>query len=97
MWYNEQICPGCHHGSVPLRDNVKLTHKVKGLSVCPLSHVRLFVTLWAVVLGISRQEYWSGLPFLPAGDLPDPGIEPVSLVSHASGRAAGVFRKILVV
>ena len=25
----------------------------------------------------SRQEYWSGLPF-PPGDLPDPGIEPVS-------------------
>ena len=22
-----------------------------------------------------RQEYWSGLPFLPPGDLPDPGIE----------------------
>ena len=29
----------------------------------------------------SRQEYWSGLPFLPTGDLPDPGIEPVSLVA----------------
>ena len=25
-----------------------------------------------------RQEYWSGLPFPPPGDLPDPGIEPVS-------------------
>ena len=24
----------------------------------------------------SRQEYWSGLPFPPPGDLPDPGIEP---------------------
>ena len=30
------------------------------------------------VLGFSRQEYWSGLPFLSAGDLPDPGIEPGS-------------------
>ena len=29
-------------------------------------------------MGFSRQEYWSGLPFLPAGDLPDPGIEPRS-------------------
>ena len=28
--------------------------------------------------GFSRQEYWSGLPFPPPGDLPDPGIEPVS-------------------
>ena len=30
------------------------------------------------VHGISRQEYWSGLPFPSPGDLPDPGIEPVS-------------------
>ena len=27
-------------------------------------------------MGISRQEYWSGLPFPSPGDLPDPGIEP---------------------
>ena len=26
-------------------------------------------------MGFSRQEYWSGLPFPPPGDLPDPGIE----------------------
>ena len=30
-------------------------------------------------MGFSRQEYWSGLPFPPPGDLPDPGIEPTSL------------------
>ena len=29
----------------------------------------------------SRQEYWSGLPFPTPGDLPDPGVEPESLVS----------------
>ena len=29
-------------------------------------------------MGFSRQEYWSGLPFPPSGDLPDPGIEPGS-------------------
>ena len=29
-------------------------------------------------MGFLRQEYWSGMPFLPPGDLPDPGIEPVS-------------------
>ena len=29
----------------------------------------------------TRQEYWSGLPFPTPGDLPDPGIEPVSLAS----------------
>ena len=30
-------------------------------------------------MGFSRQEYWSGLPFPPPGDLPDLGIEPMSL------------------
>ena len=29
-------------------------------------------------MGVSRQEYWSGLPFPSPGDLPDPGIEPGS-------------------
>ena len=32
-------------------------------------------------MGFSRQEYWSGLPSPPPGDLPDPGIEPVALTS----------------
>ena len=46
------------------------------------------MTPWTVArqaplsMGFSRQEYWSGLPF-PPGDLPDPGIEPVSPVSPA--------------
>jgi len=31
------------------------------------------------VHGISRQEFWTGLPFPPPGDLPDSGIKPVSL------------------
>ena len=31
----------------------------------------------------SRQEYWSGLPFPPLGDLPNSGTEPASLVSPA--------------
>ena len=31
--------------------------------------------------GFSRQEYWSGLPFPAPGDLPNPGIEPESLMS----------------
>ena len=34
-------------------------------------------------MGFPRQEYWSGLPFPPPADLPDPEIEPVSLVSPA--------------
>ena len=53
------------------------------------SHVRLFATLWTVArqaslsMGFSRQEYWSGLPCPPSGDLPHPGIEPASLMSLA--------------
>ena len=34
-------------------------------------------------MGFSRQEHWSGLPCLPPGDLPHPGIEPKSLSSPA--------------
>ena len=30
-------------------------------------------------MGFSRQEYWSGLPGPPLGDLPNSGIEPISL------------------
>ena len=46
-----------------------------------LSHVQLFATLWTVAyqapppMGFSRQEYWSGLPFPPPWNLPDPGIK----------------------
>ena len=40
-------------------------------------------------MGFSRQEYWSGLPCPPPGDLPDPEIEPMSLTSLAL--AGGFF------
>ena len=40
-------------------------------------------------MGFSRQEYWSGLPCPPPGDVPNPGIEPVSLMSPAL--AGGFF------
>ena len=51
------------------------------------SHVRLFATPWTVdcqdplSIGFSRQEYCNGLTCPPPGDLPDPGIEPESLMS----------------
>ena len=53
------------------------------------SHVWLFVTPWTVAhqtplsMGFFRQEYWSGLPFPPPGDLPEPEIEPAPLTSPA--------------
>ena len=51
--------------------------------------VPLLATPWTVArqaplsMGFFRQEYWGGLPFPAAGDLPDPGIEPESLLSPA--------------
>ena len=62
------------------------------ICACMLSHFslfRFFVTLWTVAhqaprsMGFPRQEYWSGLPFPPPGDLPDPGTERTSPASPA--------------
>ena len=56
---------------------------------CALSRVQVFATPWTVArqapssMEFYRQESWSGLPFPPPGDLPDPGIEPMSPVSPA--------------
>ena len=50
------------------------------------SHVQLCAILWTVArqaplsMGFSRKEYWSGLPFPPPGDLPEPGIKSTSLM-----------------
>ena len=55
----------------------------------------MFVIPWTVAhqtplsIRLSRQKYWSRLPFPPPGDLPDPRIEPKSLVSPAL--AGGFF------
>ena len=52
-----------------------ITHLLK-VKVKSLSRVRLFATAWTVAyqappsMGVSRQEYWSGLPFPSPGDLP---------------------------
>ena len=54
----------------------------KLLQSCPT-----LCNLWTVALqaplsmGFSRQEQWSGLPCPPPGDLPDPGVEAVTLMS----------------
>ena len=59
------------------------------------SCVWLFATSWTASFqaslsrGFSRQNYWSRLPFLPPGDLPNPEIEPMSLASPAV--AGGIF------
>ena len=57
---------------------------------CPI-----LATPWTVAhqallsMGFPRQEYWSELPFPSPGDLPDPGIKPMSLASPAL--AGGLF------
>ena len=54
-----------------------------------LSRTWVFAAPWTVahqaslVMKFSRQEYWSGVPFPLPGDLPDQGIEPMSLASPA--------------
>ena len=53
------------------------------------------------VHGFSRQEYWSGLPWPPPGDLPDPGTKPASpalqanslLLSHQECHRRGLLPK----
>ena len=65
------------------------------LHATSLSLVWLSVTLWTIgcqaslSMGFSRQEGWSQFPYLPPGDLLDPGIEPVSL--KFSALAGGFF------
>ena len=50
---------------------------IERVRVVVLGCVQLFATLWTIAhqtplsMGFSRQEYWSGLPFSPPGDLPD--------------------------
>ena len=74
------------------------------------SCVRLFATLWTVACqvplstGFSKQEHWSGLPFCPLEDLPDPRTEPAPpaaselqvdsfLLSHKGGSVGADWRQ----
>ena len=68
------------------------THRFRHMACCMpnhFSHVQFFVILWTVAhqaplsVGLSRQEYWSGLSYPPPGDLPHPGFEPVSFMCPA--------------
>ena len=100
LWF----CLGSFPKVSPYTSCNRLYLEIKGNEVCiqkvcvhatSLSRLRLFATLWTVAcqaplsVGFSRQEYWSGLPCPPPGDLPDTGIEPSSLRSPAL--AGGFF------
>ena len=58
-------------------------------------------TPWAVAsqaplpMGFSRQENWSGLPFPPSGDLPNPGIEPASPALQADSLPTELLGKLV--
>ena len=74
---------------------------MKRLCLCvkSLQSRQILYDLWTVAhqaplsMGLSRQEYWSGLPCLCPGDLPNPRIEPVSLMSLAL--AGGFFNTLV--
>ena len=65
-----------------MNTNVHGSFFFHNILACVLSPVPLFATLRTIdhqaplSVGFPRQEYWSGLPFPPPGNLPDPGIEP---------------------
>ena len=61
-------------------ENIQVLHLTEREAVKSLSRVQFSVTPWTIArqappsMGVSRQEYWSALPFPSPGDLPDPGI-----------------------
>ena len=68
---------------------IDIKHSACACMPSHFSRVQLFGTPWTIACQapmsrrFPRQEYWSGLPFLPPGDLLDPGIKPRSLTSPA--------------
>ena len=64
--------------------------------LCPTPATTWIVACQAPLsLGLSRQVYWSGLPFPSPGDLPDPGIKPRSPVLQAHSLPAELQGKLL--
>ena len=53
------------------------------LQLCPTQTPQTVAHQAPLSMGFARQEYWSGLPCSPPGDLPNPGIKPTSLKSPA--------------
>ena len=72
--FSQVICFLCH-----LVSGCVLSSSVESNSVAS----RTVAHQIPLPMEFSRREQWSGVPFPTAGDLPDPGIEPVSLVSPA--------------
>jgi len=90
LWHGDSVFPSASpenpwHGPLPMLRKLNLC-AFPSLCACMRSVTQLCPTLWdptishqaPLSMGFSRQEYWSGLPFPPPGNLPDPGIKPVS-------------------
>ena len=86
------LWPMCKELLSHLKGKVSQKYSCHLACECILSHfsrVWLFVTPWMMAhqaplsMRFSGQEYWSGLPCLPPGDLPDPGIKPWSSALQA--------------
>ena len=92
----------CSHPTHKIQLRIEKSTELSGFShqrhmceVSRFSHVRLYATPWTVAclallsMGFSTQEYWSGQPCPPPGDLLNPGLKSMSLASPAS--AVGFF------
>ena len=89
------VCPGPQKSTSGEAEGITRPPLVSTLPACCVFLCMLscsvvadsFAPPWTVAcqaplsMEFSRQEYWSGLPFSPPGDLPDPGTEPMSLMS----------------
>ena len=84
----ESEMPGLHF-SIQENKIIAISHIMHECMLSRFSYVQLFATLWTAAgqaplsMVFCEQEYWSGLPCPPSGDLPDPGVEPMSLMSPA--------------
>ena len=98
IFYRQHITKSFLKSILPLSPIIVLSH---------FCRVQLFAILWTVArqaplsMGFPSQEYWSGLPFPPPGDLPDPGIEPMSpalaggfFTSEPPGKPQGMNRSL---
>ena len=78
------VCPGDTCAGSEEETRTQKLSPYEQVKVKSLSRVRLFANPWTVAhqaplsMGLSRQEYWSGLPFPPPGDLTNQRIEPRS-------------------
>ena len=92
------MCFSVSHPAATMSVPIDKIQRRDTMCVCVLSHVQLYVTRRTVThqtplsMGFSRQQYWSGLPFPTPRDLPNPGIQPVSLASSAL--AGGFFNSV---